>query len=246
MDLRITPICLGIQHNTEKSVLTYLKDQGTKVIVPHIMWLIEGGEETIIVDSGPPDPEIVLKEKGRILERAPEQSPLKALEKIGIDPAKIKIVIATHLHWDHCANFDIFRNAEIYVQRRELEFAVATPPVFREVYDSPVAKKIPKWLKCISRFKMIEGDIGLIPNIRLIHIPGHTPGLQGVSVITNQGAYFITSDAVNLFENWEEKIPPGIHINIEDCYSSFRKIESLSDHVLPAHDLKVLEKSVYP
>jgi N-acyl homoserine lactone hydrolase len=246
MGLRIRPICLGKQSNTEKSVLTYLKDQGTKVFLPHIMWLIERGNERVIVDSGPSDPETVFKEKGRLLERTPEQVPRKALEILGIDPRTIKIAVATHLHWDHCANFDLFPNAEIYVRRRELEFAVATPPVFQEVYESSIANKTPKWLKCAANFKMVEDDMDLIPGVRLVHIPGHTPGLQGVAVTTDQGTYFITSDAVNLFENWENRVLPGIHVNIEDCYRSFRKIECMSDHVLPSHDFRVLEKAVYP
>ncbi len=246
MGLTIRALCLGKLHGTEKSWLTYLKDQGIKLIVPHIMWVIEGGEETVIVDSGAPRPEIVLEERGRLLERAGEQEPSRALKLAEINAAMVKIVVASHLHWDHSANFDIFPNAEIYVQRKELEFAVAGLPVFAEMYDSPLAKKVPRWLNCISMFKIVEGDIELIPGVRLIHIPGHTPGHQGLVVSTEKGTYCIASDAVSLFENWEYQIPPGIHVNLEDCYHSFRKIESLSDYILPSHDLRVLEKSLYP
>lgn len=50
-------------------------------------------------------------------------------------------------------------------------------------------------------------------------------------------------------ENWYGNeqaihIPSGIHVNLRDCYDSFRKMGSIADMVLPGHDLKVLEKEI--
>ena len=245
MQLRIRPLCLGRTY-VDKSILTYLRDVGTKVIAPHIIWVIEGGEKVVVVDSGPGDPEIVAKEPGRDLIRENDEEPLHALGNIGVNPAEVEIVVSTHLHWDHCGNFPLFPNADIYVQRRELEFAVAPLEIFGEVYEASVFSRNPKWSCCISRFRIVEGDVDLIPGVRLLFLPGHTPGLQGVLVSTRKGHYCIPSDTVNLYENWENQIPPGIHVNIEDCYRSFRKIKKMSDYVLPEHDMKVLNKPVYP
>ena len=77
-------------------------------------------------------------------------------------------------------------------------------------------------------------------------LPGHTPGLQGVLISTKNGNYCIPSDTVNITENWADKIPSGIHVNLEDWYRSYRKIEKLADHVLPCHEMMVLEKPEYP
>jgi hypothetical protein len=65
-------------------------------------------------------------------------------------------------------------------------------------------------------------------------------------IATKKGNYCIPSDTVNITENWESKIPPGIHVNLEDCYRSFRKLEKMADHVLPCHDMVVLEMPEYP
>ena len=245
MELRIKPVCVG-KSKIDKSILTYLRDQGTQITVPHIIWVIEGGEKLVVVDSGPTNPEILYKERGHILEREDHEEPSQALKNAGIDPAEVELLIATHLHWDHCGNFSLFPNADIYVQRKELEFAVAPLDIFGMVYEASIFNMNPKWYSGISRFRIVDGDADLVSGLRLLSLPGHTPGLQGVLIPTKKGNYCIPSDTVNITENWEKKIPPGIHINVEECYRSFRKIERMADHVLPCHDMKVLEKSAYP
>jgi N-acyl homoserine lactone hydrolase len=246
MHLRIRPLCVGKTDNFEKSILTYFRNQGIKTEGPFIIWVIEGGDRTIVVDSGPADPEIVLKEPGRVYYRRKEEQPAQALKSLGLNPLNVEIVVCTHLHWDHCGNFSLFPNANIYVQKKELEFAVAPFEIFGDVYEASIYQHNPKWISSMSRFRIIEGDMDLAPGVKLLHLPGHTPGLQGVLVTTRKGKYCITSDAVNLYENWENRIPPGIHIDIGDCYRSFRKIEVTSDYILPSHDMRVLEKPVYP
>lgn len=245
MELRIKPLCVG-RGKIDKSILTYLRDIGTIVTVPHLIWVIEGGEKLIVIDSGPTDPEIIFKERGQILERQDYEQPAQALKAAGIDPAQVEILIATHLHWDHCGNFPLFPNAAIYIQSKELAFAVAPLEIFGKVYEASIFNMHPKWLSSMSRFRIVDGDVDLVSGVRLLSLPGHTPGLQGVLVSTKKGNYCIPSDTVNLTENWEHKIPPGIHINLEDCYQSFRKISKMADHVLPCHDMKVLEKREYP
>ncbi|MGB3222850.1 MAG: N-acyl homoserine lactonase family protein [Desulforhopalus sp.] len=245
MELKIKPLCVG-RSKIDKSVLTYLRGQGTEVIVPHIIWAIEGGEKLIIVDSGPADPDTLYKERGHILDREGHEEPIKVLKNNGIDPSDVEIVIATHLHWDHCGNFSLFPNAIVYVQRRELEFAVAPLDIFGMVYEAAIFKMNPKWVSSLSRFQLLDGDVDLIPGVKLLSLPGHTPGLQGVLISTRKGIYCIPSDTVNIEENLVNNIPPGIHINIEDCYRSLGKIKRLADHVLPCHDMKILEKPEYP
>ena len=48
-----------------------------------------------------------------------------ALTRLGVCADDVDLVINTHLHWDHCSNSDVFRNAEILVQRDELGYAAA-------------------------------------------------------------------------------------------------------------------------
>jgi len=245
MALRIKPVCVGTSQ-VDKSILTYLRGQGTKVIVPHIIWVIEGGEKLIVVDSGPAAPAVVSQELGRNLTREGNEEPLQALKNAGVEPSEVEILVSTHLHWDHCGNFSLFPNAAIYVQRRELAFAVAPLDIFLGVYDAAIFNMNPKWSGSVSRFRLVDGDLDLFSGMRLLSLPGHTPGLQGILIPTEKGNYCIPSDTVNITENWENKIPPGIHVNLEDCYRSFRKIEKMANHVLPCHDMMILENPEYP
>ena len=245
MELRIKPVCVG-QSQIDKSILTYLRGQGSRVTVPHIIWVIEGGAKLVVVDAGPAAPDIVSREFARNLVREAGEEPGPALKNAGIDPSEVEILIATHLHWDHCGNFSLFPNADIYVQRGELAFAVAPLDIFLSTYDAAVLNMNPKWSASVSKFRFLDGDFDLAPGMRLVSLPGHTPGLQGLLISTRKGKYCIASDTVNIMENWENKIPPGIHVNLEDCYRSFRKIAKMADHVLPSHDMQVLERSEYP
>jgi glyoxylase-like metal-dependent hydrolase (beta-lactamase superfamily II) len=108
----------------------------------------------------------------------------------------------------------------------------------------------PPWIKALVRIDIVEGELEIERGISLVPLPGHTPGFQGVLVELQSGRCLIAGDICPLFENWEGNeqsmnIPPGIHLNLRDCYDSFRKMESIADMVLPGHDLRVLEKEVY-
>jgi N-acyl homoserine lactone hydrolase len=104
----------------------------------------------------------------------------------------------------------------------------------------------------------VDGDTNLCDGLDLILISSHTPGSQGVLVNTAGGKYMIAGDAIGTYNNWyglpdycggsapNQHIMPAIHVDLNACYESYRKIERLADHVLPGHDLKVYEHSVYP
>jgi glyoxylase-like metal-dependent hydrolase (beta-lactamase superfamily II) len=173
------------------------------------------------------------------------------LKKIGLHPDDVDIVICTHLHWDHCFNNDQFKNARIIVQKDEIRYAIAPLPMHALFYESQLIKMRPPWLKAIENTEVIEGDMEISPGIDIVKIPGHTPGFQGVNVKTAKGNYFIVGDFCPLFENWEgapplKHIVSPIHVNLEDYYDSFKKVEKMADVVLPGHDIKVFEKKCYP
>ncbi|HID47654.1 MAG TPA: MBL fold metallo-hydrolase [Methanococcaceae archaeon] len=59
---------------------------------------IETGSHRIVVDTSSQD------KRDRIL---------KGLERLGLSPRDIDVVINTHSHWDHLGNNDLFKDAEI-------------------------------------------------------------------------------------------------------------------------------------
>ncbi|HII72262.1 TPA: MBL fold metallo-hydrolase [Candidatus Woesearchaeota archaeon] len=83
-----------------------------------------------------------------------------------IDFDKVDIVIFTHLHYDHCGNFDLFPNAEFYASKEEIADFHKDPN--GTVLDSAVADK----LRSVTLNPLPEEFHGL----KLINTPGHTRG----------------------------------------------------------------------
>ena len=68
--------------------------------------LLTVGNNNILVDTGPSSRRTVL---------------YRALESKNLTPDDIDIVILTHMHWDHCQNTDLFRNARILLHPTEMD-----------------------------------------------------------------------------------------------------------------------------
>lgn len=247
--LRIRPISTGRFMKMEKSNFTYGVDQGLKIESTILMWLIEGAGKKILVDAGVSDSDWATQYH-HPLERTPDEDPINAIENLGLKATDIDIIINTHLHWDHCFNNPLFPNARILVQEDELRYAIAPLPCHGLYYESQVIGMTPSWLKVLDRIETVKGEPEIEEGIRLVRLPGHTPGFQGVLVDLEGGPCLIAGDSVPLFENWEGNaraahIPPGIHVDLKDCYDSFTKMEAMAHMVLPGHDLRILEKDVY-
>lgn len=249
MNYKIYPLHLGTFKAMETSNLLYQVNPGVKVRQPILGWLILGGDEPIVVDTGGSD-EQWAKKHHHGLERPEELTIQAQLRKHGVDPDDVKVVINTHLHWDHCFQNNAFNKATFFVQKKELQAAVAPLPTQRGYYEAGRAGVIPGWMKTFDRSRVLDGDTKLVNGIDLLHLPGHTPGLQGVLVQTAKGPYLIASDTIGVYENWTgndvmDHIPQGIHWSLEDYFETFKKMESTNATVLPSHDFRVLECAYY-
>jgi len=193
--LSIHPLHLGSLASFDKSIFTLLRNQGTKVDFPCIGWLISGGEKAILVDTGPCDPDWASKYY-RPVKKTASQDIQKALNKFGLSPKDIEIVIFTHLHWDHCFNLDHFSKATFMVQRSEMGYAVSPLPTDKKPYSVGIPGVQPPWMKVFGNIKLIDGDHEIVPGIRVLHLPGHTPGCQGVVVDTLDGPWVIAGDNI--------------------------------------------------
>ena len=85
--------------------------------IAYYVWVIKGSHGTFVVDTG--FDETAAKERGRKIIH-PVGEGLKAL---GVQPDKVQNVIATHMHWDHAGNCDLFPNARYHIQDTEMAYA---------------------------------------------------------------------------------------------------------------------------
>src|SRR5918912_4591547 len=85
-------------------------------------------------------------------------------EQADFDVAGIDVVVNTHLHFDHCGGNHLFAGRPIYVQRRELDDARSQDDyTIREWVDAPGVRYVP-----------VDGELDLLPGLRLVPAPGHT------------------------------------------------------------------------
>lgn len=245
MGYQIIPVFLG-SVQCDKADSMYLYPRGEMFCTVYACFVIQGYGRTILVDSGLPSQEDIRKngKPYRLMEDAPDI--LEALRRVHIRPEQVTEIILTHLHYDHSCNLELFPNAgRIYVQRRELAYALVPMEVEKRIYSLDEACAGPEWLKGLSRFQIVDGDFELFPGIRVILTPGHSPGSQSVVVDTEKGAYILTGDCIPVLECFVRKIPNAIHNDLKAWYRSHEKIAGIRGNLLPGHDACIFNQSVY-
>ncbi len=228
---------------SEKGPMTYLAYPGDPVVRPYVMWYIRAGSKNVLVDTA------IEAEDYRNYHPGFNNMPFEtvqtfeeALAKVDCGPNDIDIIIQTHLHMDHIYNTSKCRNAVIYVQQEELDFALNPHPIFEIVYPGEIIKNL--------NFEVIRGDQTILPGIAVILVPGHTPGGQAVVVETTEGKAVI-SGFCSIMENFNPPedvktkispfasypvIAPGIHTDLFQAYESVLKVKQVADIIIPLHD----------
>ena len=74
------------------------------------------------------------------------------LAERGLSPESLDLVILSHLHFDHAANWDVFPKAEIVVHERELAYA-ASPEA-----DGAILRFHSQALRAERRVRVVAGD----------------------------------------------------------------------------------------
>jgi N-acyl homoserine lactone hydrolase len=121
---------------------------------------------------------------------------LRPLSEQDFDLAGIDIVINTHLHADHCGGNHLFAGKPIYVQQRELDDARSDEHEYlREWVDAPGVRYTP-----------VDGELELLPGLRLLPAPGHTRGMQVVVIETGGRPVVVGGDVAVWHGEFDE--PP--------------------------------------
>lgn len=257
-NISILPLNVG-SSRSDQSLATLRKGMGMTRDSRFCAYYIEGAEKRILVDTGPSNQEHAAKWHKEVNPTiTPDQNVVLALGKLGVKPDDIEIVLLTHLHWDHAFNLEEFKNAEIYVAREELAYALMPLPPHYFSYEHWKVGLTPFYTKSIPRMKTLEMEPQqLFKNITMIPTPGHSPGGMSVVVETSQGPYVITGDAAIIRENLKgdpaRHLPYtmiGLYMDFAATWKSLEAIHKIisgdTSRALPGHDSTVFEKERYP
>lgn len=212
------------------------------------MFLIQGGGENILVDTGSLHEDINPPEREAYTSLVDFRPLPELLAECGVACADITRIILTHLHYDHCWNLELFPGVPIYVQGRELEYAVNPIKWDYRFYSMNPGCDVPPWMLELSRIVHVDGDYEVVPGVKLLLTPGHSKGSQCVLVETKEGRYLLTGDFISRIEGYEKQIPNGIINNLYEWTESYNKIHDLidgSDKILPSHEWMVHNRKIY-
>ncbi len=264
MEYRIRPL-IQSYITAPLGVAFYMGDMRTFVTTAVYIWYIEGGDQKIVVDAGMEAPGPNGLVHGFPAKGGGKKGTLEALSQVGLKPEDVDILILTHLHFDHTATVELFSNARIYVQKREWEFAHNPTPHMRATYDPRPLAKLEE-----MDLTLVDGDVEIVKGIRLVELPGHTKGLQGVAVSTQKGTYLLSSDHFYTYFNIRPPkepteftdlagnkitmqpsplpfLPIGLHVDLSEWFESSFKALSVArrDMIIPGHDPSVAGK-IFP
>ena len=143
--------------------------------LPVYVWTIEHADGVVLVDTG-------------MIDSTPELDAEGAVPMPENLPRDVVCVINTHFHFDHIGGNRLFPGLPIHVQRVEMQ-GPHEPP---EWVDFPGATYVEH-----------DGEAEVLPGIRLLPTPGHTPGHQSVLVDTPDGLVVIGGDVAYTFDELE-------------------------------------------
>ncbi len=233
MNLQVVALPMGWLQ-VDKASLTYGRDYGTPLWIPVWSAAILGAEKKILVDSGFSSVHWVQKTLEIGCRQEKNEGLEFALKTIGWRPEDVDIVINTHLHYDHIGGNSMLKNARFLIQEKEWQHA--HHPLKTQVWAYSTRD-----FDAVDYFqwKLINGTHDVVPGVRVIPTPGHTPGHQSVIVNTAKGRVVITGDAANLVENVVDEVPPTIMWNVADAIWSVELLHSLAAFLIPGHDPSV-------
>ncbi len=235
---KIHPIVIGTKV-FDKGMMTYQHDYGTTYTIPIYSWYLEGPGPKILVDTGEMHP-IQSEDRQRAI-GGKIHTFEQGLEKWGLKPEDIDIVLHTHLHNDHCENDYRCTNAVFYVHDNELEHITNPHPLdFRYLEDFIFEIRDAGQIKNTN-----DRRLEIVPGIEMVFTPAHTPGGMSIVIQTEQGKAIITGFCC-LKENFYppasitamemEVIPPGTHVNVYEAYDIMLKIRDEADILIPLHE----------
>ena len=121
-----------------------------------------------------------------------------ALRAAGVDPDDVTAVVHTHLHADHAGGAVVdgvprFPNAVHHAHPADWSFFGEPDQI-----DGYTARRPMQELQRAGRLDLAEDDHEVVPGVRVVHAPGHTPGHRVAVVDAGASQLVLTGDLLHL------------------------------------------------
>ena len=209
--------------------------------IDYFVWVLSSGARTILVDTGYDAAE------GRARGRPIDLDPREAVRPLGLTPEGVDTVIVTHLHYDHAGGLHLFPEARLHMQVAEMAYATG-PCICEDHLREPfTGAHVCEAVRRLYAGKLTyhEGEAEIADGVTVYRIGGHSRGLQCVRVRTAAGWLVLASDAAHFYENWRERRPFPIVVDVEDMLRGYDTLSALASSdglVVPGHDPLVMER----
>ncbi len=217
----------------------------------YFFWVARNGRRTIVIDCG------FNEGSGARRGRTMLCPPPAALQRIGIAPADVDLLVVTHAHYDHAGNIGAFPSARVVMSAREYEFwtgEIASRPLFASVAEGDDIAALRR-VAAAGRMSFVYGAAGrsrysrqpIADGIDVVEVGGHTPGQLVVLVDTEHGPVVLASDALHYYEQLTLDRP---FTHVTDLPATYAALQYLRDlqaggaQVVAGHDPLVAEQ--YP
>ena len=165
--------------------------------------LVETPDALVLIDTGMGNKEDAKFRDMYGLENPGSPTRLEdAIRDAGFEPDRIDIVVDSHLHFDHAGSNCYldddgqvrlsFPRARYFGQRQEFELAHSRNERIRASYLAHNFDLVHE----AGRFTFLEGASEVVPGIRVLPTPGHTPGHQSVLVSSEGETALFLADLV--------------------------------------------------
>jgi glyoxylase-like metal-dependent hydrolase (beta-lactamase superfamily II) len=138
--------------------------------------LVKDGAKLLLFDTGL---------NGQMPQMAKSGWLTKALAEAGIDPAKVTDIFISHSHGDHVGGLAGFPNAAIHMSKPEWELMQKNP----QEKDLVAAVS--------SKVQPFEPGAQILPEVKAIATPGHTPGHSAYEISSNGEKLLYVGDIVH-------------------------------------------------
>ncbi len=181
--------------DVESSFLVLAHDMGIVTRAKTWSYLILGGDDPILVDTGASSTEIMGR-LGMIGYTSEEQRLENQLGRHGVAMGDVRWILHTHAHIDHAGQDDRFPDATVVMNRRELEFSASG--LMGAQYPPEYVKHHIDRLHAPGALRLLDLELSgpdqFLPGIVCEATGGHTEGSMNILVETAGGTACLCGD----------------------------------------------------